>query len=128
MNPRDGGAWWAAVYGVAQSRTQLKRLGSSGVASHIGFPGSPVVKNTPVSARYVTDMGSVPGSGRSPGGRNGNPLQHSCLENPRGRGAWWLQSMLSQRVGHNIATEQTRMASYGNGLRIKDRLVTDEDI
>ena len=44
------------------------------MASYIGFPGSPVVKNTPVNARYVTDMGSVPGLGRSPGGGNGNPL------------------------------------------------------
>ena len=34
-NPRDGGAWWAAVYGVAQSRTRLKRLSSSSSSSHI---------------------------------------------------------------------------------------------
>ena len=35
------------------------------------------------------DMGSIPGSGRSPGGGNGNPLQYSCLENPMDRGSWW---------------------------------------
>ena len=35
------------------------------------------------------DVGLTPGLGRSPGERNGNPLQHSCLENPRDRGAWW---------------------------------------
>ena len=35
------------------------------------------------------DTGSVPGSGRSPGGGHGNPLQYSCLENPMDRGAWW---------------------------------------
>ena len=35
------------------------------------------------------DAGSIPGSGRSPGGGHGNPLQYACLENPRGRGAWW---------------------------------------
>ena len=35
------------------------------------------------------DSGSVPGSGRSPGGGNGNPLQYSCLENPMDLGAWW---------------------------------------
>ena len=35
------------------------------------------------------DLGSIPGSGRSPGGGNGNPLQYSCLENPMDRGAWW---------------------------------------
>ena len=38
---------------------------------------------------------------------NGNPLQYSCLENLLDRGAWWLQSMGSQRVGHDLATEQT---------------------
>ena len=35
------------------------------------------------------DVGSIPGSRRSPGGGNGNPLQHSCLENLMDRGAWW---------------------------------------
>ena len=35
------------------------------------------------------DAGSIPGSGRSPGGGNGNPLQYSCLENPMDRAAWW---------------------------------------
>ena len=48
-----------------------------------------VVKNPPDSAGDVTgDMGSIPGSGRSPEGRHVNPLQYSCLENPMGRGAW----------------------------------------
>ena len=50
-----------------------------------GFPGGSVVKNLPTNAG---DMGSIPGSGRSPGGRNGNPLQYACLENPMDRGAW----------------------------------------
>ena len=45
-----------------------------------------MVKNLLASAR---DMGSIPGSGRSPGKRIGYPLQYSCLENPMGRGAWW---------------------------------------
>ena len=53
-----------------------------------GFPGSTVVKNPPASAGDVGDVGSIPGSGRSPGGGNGNPLQYSCLRNPVGRGAW----------------------------------------
>ena len=55
-NPRDGGAWWAAVYGVAQSRTQLKRLSSSSKYSNIdiyltllyviyGLPDGSVIKN-----------------------------------------------------------------------------------
>ena len=40
------------------------------------------------SACSAGDLGSIPGSGRSPGEGNGNPLQYSCLENPMGRGAW----------------------------------------
>ena len=48
----------------------------------------------------VTDVGLIPGSGRSPGGGHGNPFQYSCLENPVDRGAWWAKSMGSQRVGH----------------------------
>ena len=50
-----------------------------------GFPGGSVLKNPPASAG---DAGLIPGLGRSPGGGNGNPLQHSCLENPMDRGAW----------------------------------------
>ena len=48
-----------------------------------------VVKNPPARARDLRDTGSIPGSGRSPGEGNGNPLQSSCLENPRDGGAWW---------------------------------------
>ena len=50
-----------------------------------GFPGGSAVKNLPASAG---DMGSIPGSGRSPGEGNGNPLQYPCLRNPLDRGAW----------------------------------------
>ena len=50
------------------------------------FPGGSVVKNLPAKAR---DIGSIPGSGTSPGEGNGNPLQYSCLENFKDRGAWW---------------------------------------
>ena len=45
-----------------------------------------MVKNLPVSAR---DVGSIPGSGRSPGGGNGNPCWYTCLGNPMDRGGWW---------------------------------------
>ena len=61
-----------------------------------------VVKNLPAIAG---DVGSIPGSGRHPGGGNGNPLQYSCLENFIDRGAW-LQSTGSQRVRHDLVTEQ----------------------
>ena len=52
----------------------------------MGFPGASAVKNPPTNAG---DLDSVPGSGRSPGEGNGNPLQYSCLGNPMDRGAWW---------------------------------------
>ena len=45
-----------------------------------------MVKHLPANAG---DPGSIPGSGKSPGEGNGNPLQNSCLENPMDRGAWW---------------------------------------
>ena len=52
----------------------------------LGFPGGSEGK---ASAWNAGDPGLIPGSGRSPGGENGNPLQYSCLENPMDRGAWW---------------------------------------
>jgi len=51
-----------------------------------GFPGGSVVKNLPASAGDTRDVGSIPGSGRSPEVGNGNLLQYSCLENPMDRG------------------------------------------
>ena len=48
-----------------------------------------MVKNPPANAGDTGDVGSIPGSVRSPGGGNGNPLQYSCLENLMDRGAWW---------------------------------------
>ena len=50
-----------------------------------------VVKNPPVAAGDIRDLGSVPGLGRSPEGGHGNPLQYFCLENPIDRGAWWVK-------------------------------------
>ena len=68
------------------------------------FPGGSVVKNLLAKAGGVGDTGSIPGSGRFPGGGHGNPLQYSCLKNPMDRGA--------QRAGvHGVAepdpTEET---------------------
>ena len=54
-----------------------------------GFPGGAVVKNLSANAGAAGDICSIPGLGRSPGVRNGNPLQYSSLENPTIRGAWW---------------------------------------
>ena len=60
-----------------------------------GFPGGAVMKNPPASAG---DTGLIPGSERSPGGGNGNPLQYSCLGNPMDRGAWWATVHGATRV------------------------------
>ena len=62
------------------------------------LPGGSVVKNLPANAGDTGDVGLIPGSGRSPGGGQGNPLQHSCLENPMNREAW--QATI-QKVGHD---------------------------
>ena len=58
------------------------------ISHHRGFPGGSVVKNLPTSVGDMGDAGSIPMSGRSPGGGNGNPLQHSCLENSMDRRTW----------------------------------------
>ena len=78
-NPRDGGAWWAAVYGVTQNQTWLKRLSSSSSSD----------KEPACQCRRPKRYRLISGSGRSPAGGHGNPLQCSCLENPMVRGFWW---------------------------------------
>ena len=67
-----------------------------------GFPHSSVGKE---SACNAGDPGSIPGSGRSPGEGNGNPLQYSCLENPIDRGAWQATVHETARVGHDLVTK-----------------------
>ena len=68
------------------------------ILTHIdGFPGGSEVKSSVCNAG---DLGSIPGSGRSPGEGNGNPLQYSCLENSMDRGAWLA-------IVHGIVEGQT---------------------
>ena len=62
-----------------------------------------MVKNLPAAAR---DVGSIPGSGRSPGGGNGNSLQYSCLGNPTDRGACWDIVHGVTGVRHDLVTKQ----------------------
>ena len=78
-----------AVPKNAQTTTQL----------HSSHTGGSEVK---VSACNVRDLGSIPGSGRSPGKGNGNTLQYSCLENSMDRGAWWA-------AVHRVAQSQTQL-------------------
>ena len=65
-----------------------------------GFPGGSKVKTSACSAG---DLGLIPGSGRSPGEGNGNPLQYSWLENPMDRGAWWA-------TVHGVTKSQTQVS------------------
>jgi len=58
-----------------------------------------VIKNPPANAGDTRDEGSIPGSGRSPAGGHGNPLQYSCLENPMDRGA----------IVHGVTKSQTQL-------------------
>ena len=73
-NPRDGEAWWAAIYGVAQSRTRLKRLSSSSSSFNLCLMNN--------YAYLILNI-------YSDGEGNGNPLHYSCLENSMDREAWW---------------------------------------
>ena len=66
----------------------------------MGLPGGASGKDLPASAGDARNS-LIPGWGRFPGGGHGNPLQYSCLENPVDRGACRLQSIGSQRVGHD---------------------------
>ena len=68
----------------------------------LGFPGGSVVENLPANAE---DVGSIPGSRRSPGEGNGNPLQHSCLENPMDR-TWRAPSPRSWVTKMSDTTKQ----------------------
>ena len=67
----------------------------------MGFPGGGVVKN-PANVGDLRDVGSIPGSGRSPGAGHGNPLQYPSLENPMDRRAW-------QAIVHQVAKSWTQL-------------------
>ena len=69
------------------------------------FPDSSVVKNPPANEGDSGDMDSIPGSGRCPGERNGNPLQYSCLGNSTDRGVW-------RATVHGVAKSQTQLSTH----------------
>ena len=64
-----------------------------------------VAKNLPASEGGIRDTGPIPGSGRSPGEGNGNPLQYSCLENPMDGGGHWA-------TVHGVRKSQTRLSCF----------------
>ena len=76
----------------------------------LGFPGGSAVKN--LSAN-TGDVGSIPGSGGSPGEGNGNPLQYSCLGNPTGREAWWATAHgLAKESDTTLATKEHQKRKF----------------
>ena len=87
----------------------------------VELPGGSVVKNLPGNAG---DSGSIPGSGRSPGEGNGNPLQYSCLENPMDRGAWRAMAHGVTKESdtaehkHAVPAEVTLIKVVGIGSRV----------
>ena len=70
----------------------------------VRVPVGSVLKNPPANTGDIGDAGSTPGSGRSPGEGNGNPLQYSCLENPMDREAW-------RATVYEVAKSQTRLSN-----------------
>ena len=84
-------------------------------ASILGFPGGSVVKNLPGKAG---DMGSIPGSGRSPGEGNGNPPQYSCLENSMNGGASWA-TVHGIAKKHNFEAKQQQQGYRSKYIHIK---------
>ena len=75
------------------------------------YPGGSEGKS---SACNVGDSGSIPGSGRSPGGGNGHPLQHSFLENPMDGGAWWT-------TVHRVTKSQTQLSDFTSLHKCKEK-------
>ena len=69
------------------------------------LPGDTVVKNTSANAGDTRDTGLIPGLGRSPGEGNEDPLQYSCLENPKDRGDWWT-------TAHGFAKGQKQLRTH----------------
>ena len=82
----------------------------------MGFPDSSEGKESACNAGDTGDEGSIPGSGRSPGGGNSNPLQYSCLENPMGRRVSWT-------TVHGVAKSPTRLKGLHAGTLLNLRQV-----
>lgn len=108
-NPRDGGAWWAAVYEAKQSRTRLSNLAVAAWFRWGGFPGGSVVKNPPANTGDTRAAGLILWSGRCPGEGNGNLFQYSCLENPMDRGPSWT-------TAHGVTNSWTQLSRWANML------------
>ena len=83
----------------------------------IAWPLSYRLSGKEPTCQAAINPGSIHGSGRSPGEGNGNPLQYSCLENPRDRGACMIQSTGSQCLRHDLVTKQQQNPISVLGVR-----------
>ena len=83
-----------------------------------------MVKNLPATAGDAGDTGSIPGSGRSPGGGHGNPLQYSCLENPMERGAWWATVQGVTETTECVHTHTLHSPRHHSQKRLSSRMHT----
>ena len=97
-NPRDGGAWWAVIYGVTQSRTRLKCFAAAAAENNKkGFPCGSADKESNCNGG---NWGLIPGLGRSPGEEKGYPFQYSGLENS------------TDCIVHGVAKSWTRLSDF----------------
>ena len=87
--------------------TSAEKKCEKDISQHVSqnFPGGSAVKNPPANEGDSGDVGSIPGSGRSPAEGNGNLLQHSCLENSMDRGAW-------RATVHGVRKSWTRLSTH----------------
>ena len=93
---------WAGFYGRYIVSVRPSNQIRFAIIKHVfGTYGGSIVKNPPATAGDTGDVGSIPGSERCTGEGNGNPLEHSCLENPMDRGTWWA-------AFHGVTTSQTQ--------------------
>ena len=95
------------AYMVGQNLTTKEEL----MVIHLPNHWFPSGSDGKASACNVGNLGSIPGSGRSPGEGNGNPLQYSCLENSMDGGAWWA-------TVHGVAKSQTWLSNFTHSLRL----------
>ena len=81
-----------------------------------------MIKNSPANAGDAGDAGLIPGSGRSPGGRNDNPLQYSCLGNRMDRGDWWA-------TAQGVTESRTQLSMHAHRIRfLKSTVSTDSGV
>ena len=153
-NPMDGGAWWAAVHGVSKSQTRLsdftftfhvhpleKEMAthSSVLAWRIpgtGEPGRLLSMGLHRVGHDWSDLAAAEAAVSNNGEGNGNPLQCSCLDNPKDGGAWWAAVVYGvaqswtrlKRLSSSSSSNHIISLSLGLGFPINERRVFNKVI